>query len=75
MLGPFAVRGHEGLLLRSDPFPEGGFHGGAYAVVWNEHGAGYTVSLRFPSGVRGAPPNRAQLAELRRFAESLRPAS
>jgi hypothetical protein len=75
VLGPFAVRGHDGLLLRSDPFPEGGFHGGAYAVVWNERGAGYAVSLRFPRGERGQPPGRAELRELRRFAASLSPAS
>jgi len=73
VLGPFEVRGRKGLLLRSDPFPEGGFHGGAYAVVWNEGGAGYAVSLRFPRGERGEAPARAELAELRRFADSLSP--
>jgi hypothetical protein len=75
VLGPFEVRGRKGLLLRSDPFPEGGFHGGAYAVVWNEGGAAYAVSLRFPRGERGEPPRRAELGELRRFAASLSPAS
>ena len=73
VLGPFEVRGRKGLLLRSDPFPEGGFHGGAYAVVWNEAGAGYAVSLRFPRGERGETPGPAELAELRRFAASLSP--
>jgi hypothetical protein len=73
VLGPFAVRGHEGLLLRSDPWPEGGFHGGAYAVVWNEGGASYVASLRFPRGERGEDPTKAELAELRRFADSLSP--
>lgn len=69
------VRGQPGLLLRSDPFPEGGTNGSHYSLVWNEDGAGYQVSAHFATGDRGRDPRPDQREALLRFAEGLRPAS
>lgn len=57
------VRGHPGLLLRADPFPDGGAQGGHDSVVWIEGGATYAVSVHRPVGENA-------LVEL---AEQLRP--
>ena len=35
------------LLLVAEPFPAGGVHGGHIAVVWNQGGAGYALTLHF----------------------------
>jgi hypothetical protein len=66
------VRGLPGVLLQAKPFPEGAYQGGHYALVWNEHGAAYTVSLHWPSGQLGRPPSAEQIAALERIARSLR---
>jgi hypothetical protein len=67
------VRGHAGVLLQAKPFPEGAYQGGHYALVWNERGAAYLVSLHWPSGQQGRPPSAGQVAVLERIARSLRP--
>lgn len=67
-----SVRGQRGLLLRADPFPEGGTNGSHYALVWNEAGAGYQVSAHWPSGDRGLDPATYQRRALLAFARSLR---
>lgn len=58
------IRGNPGLLLRADPFPDGGAQGGHDALVWMEGGATYAVSVHRPVTVE----------ELTRLAERLRPA-
>ena len=68
------LRGTRGLLLQALPFPEGGFSGGRYALVWREGGASYTLSVRWPSGQSGGAPSREQVDVLLRLAESMRPA-
>jgi hypothetical protein len=68
------VRGHRGLLMQSKPGVEGGFHGSHYELVWNEGGAGYTVSLHWPSGDRGRPPTDEQVRILQDLASSMAPA-
>jgi len=42
------VRGQPGVLLRADPFPQGGAQGGHDAIVWTEGGATYAVSVHRP---------------------------
>lgn len=69
------VRGTRGLLLQALPFPEGGFSGGRYALVWREGGASYALSVRWPSGDRGGPPSDEQISILLRLAGSMRPAT
>lgn len=66
------VRGHPALLLRSDPFPEGGLHGGHYTLVWNEDGRGYAVGVHYASGDRTRAPRPDQIAALARLATSMR---
>ena len=56
------IRGRPGLLLRADPFPDGGAQGGHDAIVWVEGGATYAVSVHRPVTVD----------ELTRLAERLR---
>lgn len=73
VLGPARVRGRPGLVLRVLPFPEGGLHGGSYALVWNERGNGYVVSLHWRSGDSGRSPSRRQVAVLRELAGRMRP--
>jgi hypothetical protein len=41
------VAGHPALLLRAAAYPRGGLHGGHVAVIWNQGGAGYALSLHF----------------------------
>lgn len=72
VLRELRVRGHAGLLLRSDPFPEGGLHGGHYALVWNEDGHGHAISVHYGSGDRQRPPRPDQVEALLRLAGSLR---
>jgi hypothetical protein len=66
------VRGHRGLLLRADPFPEGGTNGSHYGLAWNERGAGYQVSAHYATGDRGLDPTPYQRRALMEFAGSLR---
>lgn len=66
------VRGNRGLLLRADPFPEGGTNGSHYALAWNERGAGYQVSAHYATGDRGLDPSPYQRRALLEFARSLR---
>ncbi|HVL96759.1 MAG TPA: hypothetical protein VM266_12940 [Solirubrobacteraceae bacterium] len=68
------VRGNDGLLLRADPFPEGGVNGSHYSLVWNEGGAGYQVSLHYATGDRGRDPRDDQRDALLAFAAGLTPA-
>jgi hypothetical protein len=68
------VRGHPGLLLRSDPLA-GPLNAGHYALVWNEHGAGYAISAHYPSGDRREAPRPDQVRALQALAASLRPAA
>jgi hypothetical protein len=74
VLRPVEVRGQPGLLMQSKPGTEGGFHGSHYELVWNEGGAGYTVSLHWASGDRGRPPAPEQVEILQGVADSLSPA-
>jgi hypothetical protein len=74
VLRSIEVRGQPGLLMQSKPGVEGGFHGSHYELVWNEGGAGYTVSLHWPSGDRGRPPTAEQVRILQALADSLAPA-
>ena len=67
------VRGRPGLLLQALPFPEGGFSGGRYALVWRESGASYALGVRWASGDRRRPPSGEQVAMLLRLASSMRP--
>ena len=41
------VRQHPALVLRASQYPTGGVHGGHLAVVWNQGGNGYTLSMHF----------------------------
>jgi hypothetical protein len=67
------VRGHPGLLLRSDPLA-GPLNAGHYALVWNERGAGYAISAHYRSGDRRRAPRPDQVRAMQRFAAALRPA-
>jgi hypothetical protein len=75
VLAVTSVRGRRALLLAVDPFPRGGLHGGHYAIVWNEGGDGYALSLHYPRGDRRRPPLHAQVRALTRAAASMRPAA
>jgi hypothetical protein len=72
--GVTSVGGRRALVLRVDPFPRGGLHGGHYVLVWNEDGDGYMLSFHHPRGDRRRPPTLAQLSALSRAAASMRPA-
>ena len=41
------VGGQPALLLRASQYPTGGVHGGHLAVVWNQGGNGYALSMHF----------------------------
>jgi len=73
VLRALEVRGWPGLLLQALPFPEGGFSGGRYALVWRESGASYALGVRWASGDRRRPPSGEQVAMLLRLASSMRP--
>ena len=75
VLRRLAVRGEPGLLLQSLPFPEGGFSGGRYALVWREGGASYALSVRWASGDRARPPSDRQVAMLLGLASAMEPAA
>ena len=75
VLSVTSVRGRRALLLAVDPFPRGGLHGGHYAIVWNEGGGGYAMSLHYPRGDRRRPPSVRQVRALTRAAASMRPAA
>jgi hypothetical protein len=66
------VRGNPGLLLRADPFPEGGTNGSHYALAWNEDGVAHQVSAHYATGDRGLDPSPYQRQALFEFADSLR---
>jgi hypothetical protein len=72
VVGRVSVRGRTGLLLRADPFPEGGTNGSHYGLAWNEAGAAHQVSAHYPSGDRGRDPSPAQRQALLEFAARLR---
>lgn len=42
-----SVGGRPALLLVAGPYPAGGIHGGHIAAVWNQHRAGYALTLHF----------------------------
>ena len=42
-----AVHGRPALVLRADPYPQGGIHGDHILVVWNANGHGHLVSLHY----------------------------
>jgi len=67
------VRGQPGLLLLADPPPPGGLHGGHDALVWNEGGRGYALSLHWPRGDRGEPPRTGDAGALLRLAAAMVP--
>lgn len=56
-----AVDGHHGLLLREAAYPNGGVHGGHLAVIWNQGGNGYVLSLHFTETPRPSPGNEQQM--------------
>ena len=66
------VRGNPGLLVRADPFPEGGTNGSYYGLAWNENGASYQVSAHYATGDRGLDPAPYQRRALMERAASLR---
>ena len=67
-----SVRGHTALVLAVAPFPRGGLHGGHYAIVWNEGGAGYALSFHGIGGDRGLDPTPREVRLLTRAAASMR---
>jgi hypothetical protein len=68
-----SVRGHTALVLAVAPFPRGGLHGGHYAIVWNEDGDGYALSIHGVGGDRGLDPTPREIRILTRAAASMRP--
>jgi Cft2 family RNA processing exonuclease len=44
------VRGRPAIVVRSQPYPAGGIHGGHVIVLWNQNGHGYLVSLHYAGG-------------------------
>jgi hypothetical protein len=59
VLGRTHIGNARALLLRIAPYPEGGVHGGHFAIVWNLHAAGYVISVHFLS-----PPARSDVTKL-----------
>jgi hypothetical protein len=72
IVGRITIRGHRGLLLRADPFPEGGTNGSHYGLAWNEDGGGHQVSAHYATGDGGLDPSPQQRRALLEFAASLR---
>lgn len=73
-----AVNGRPALVLRVGPYPDGGIHGGHYAIVWNGVGAGYVLSFHYHRGDpasegvdRPRPPRRRDIRALTRAAGSM----
>jgi hypothetical protein len=73
VLRRLAVRGQPGMLLRFDPRPPGGLHGGHVGLAWNEGGHGYLLSLHYETRRERRNPRPDEVAALLRFAASLRP--
>ena len=57
------------LLIQVAHYPRGGIHGGHIAVVWNQNGNGYVVSLHFTE--RRSAPTHAREAEVGSIASSM----
>ena len=55
------VRRRPALLLRAAGYPEGGVHGGHLAVVWNQDGNGYVLSIHFAEPGPWTPAERAAI--------------
>ncbi len=70
VLGTTTVADGPALLLVAKPFPTGGVHGGHIAVVWNQDGAGYAVTLHFAD--EGTPDERSENVVLRAAASMSR---
>lgn len=79
VVGRATVRRRPALVLQVAPYPDGGIHGGHYAIVWNRGDAGYALSLHYSrdggaesGGSDGAlPPRRADVRALVRGARSM----
>lgn len=67
-----SARGRRALVLAVEPFPRGGLHGGHYAIVWNEGGDGYALSIHGVGGDRGLDPTPREIRILTRAAASMR---
>jgi hypothetical protein len=70
------VRRRPALVLQVAPYPDGGIHGGHYAIVWNRGDAGYALSLHYTRGGESGggdalPPRRANVRALVRGARSM----
>jgi hypothetical protein len=70
-----SVRGRRALVLAVAPYPRGGLHGGHYAIVWNEGGDGYAISLHQLGGDHGKDPSPHQIRVLTRAAAAMGPAA
>lgn len=55
------VNGHHGLLLQEAVYPNGGVHGGHLAVIWNQDGNGYVLSLHFTESPRAPTSSWQQI--------------
>ncbi len=72
VLRRLTVRRRPGMLLRFDPRPPGGLHGGHVGVAWNERGHGYLLSLHYETRQEGRDPRPDEVAAVLRLAASLR---
>ncbi len=55
------VDGHRGLVLQEAAYPNGGVHGGHLAVIWNQDGNGYVLSLHFTESPRAPTSSWQQI--------------
>jgi hypothetical protein len=71
VIGRETIAKEPGLLCRVTPYPDGGLHGGHYALIWNEGNDGYVISFHYPRGDRRRPPTFREVRDLRRAALSM----
>jgi hypothetical protein len=71
VIGQETVDGKPALLCRIAPYPNGGLHGGHYALIWNDGGDGYVVSMHYGRGDSARAPTSQNIRDLRRAARSM----
>jgi len=71
VIGRETIGGRPGLLCRITPYPDGGLHGGHYALIWNEGNDGYVISFHYRRGDDRRPPTSREVRDLRRAARSM----
>jgi hypothetical protein len=71
VIGRETIGGRPGLLCRITPYPDGGLHGGHYALIWNEGNDGYVISFHYRRGDDRLPPTSLEVRDLRRTALSM----